>query len=78
MSWAEDGRATFAYGEERIQAQPHIVWHPPLDPAEHHGPVRLSAEVPGSTVEAGLLKMDEQLPTDADEAVAGREPCHRP
>ena len=26
MSWAEDGRATFACGDERIQGQPHIVW----------------------------------------------------
>ena len=26
MSWAEDGRATFACGEERAQGQPHIIW----------------------------------------------------
>jgi len=26
MSWAEDGRATFRYGVERLAGQPHIVW----------------------------------------------------
>lgn len=26
MSWARDGRATFIYGEEIIEGEPHIVW----------------------------------------------------
>ncbi len=26
MTWAADGRATFAYGAELIPGQPHIVW----------------------------------------------------
>jgi hypothetical protein len=26
MTWAYDGRATFQYGEEVQQGQPHIVW----------------------------------------------------
>ncbi|MEX0832295.1 MAG: hypothetical protein WD276_00240 [Actinomycetota bacterium] len=26
MSWAEDGRATFEYGDERRKGEPHIVW----------------------------------------------------
>lgn len=26
MTWADDGRATFAYGEARRPGHPHIVW----------------------------------------------------
>ncbi|MXZ30987.1 MAG: hypothetical protein F4236_01875 [Acidimicrobiia bacterium] len=26
IMWAPDGRATFAYGEERIPGHPHIIW----------------------------------------------------
>ena len=26
MSWDNDGRATFSYGEERIPGQPHVIW----------------------------------------------------
>lgn len=26
MTWADDGRATFQYGEEIIDGEPHIVW----------------------------------------------------
>ena len=26
MTWAENGRATFAYGEARIAGQAHVIW----------------------------------------------------
>ena len=26
MTWDNDGRATFSYGEERIAGQPHVIW----------------------------------------------------
>ncbi|MEO6043887.1 MAG: hypothetical protein ABIQ47_08195 [Tepidiformaceae bacterium] len=26
LSWASDGRATFEYGSELIEGQPHIIW----------------------------------------------------
>ena len=26
MTWDNDGRATFSYGEERVPGQPHVVW----------------------------------------------------
>ncbi len=26
LSWASDGRATFAYGEEKQPGDPHIIW----------------------------------------------------
>jgi hypothetical protein len=26
MTWAADGRATFQYGEEIIEGEPHVVW----------------------------------------------------
>lgn len=26
MTWADDGRATFEYGEQVREGQPHIVW----------------------------------------------------
>ncbi|MFZ6003334.1 MAG: hypothetical protein ACOYXM_05305 [Actinomycetota bacterium] len=26
MTWADDGRATFEYGDEVIEGQPHVVW----------------------------------------------------
>ena len=26
LSWAADGRATFEYGAELIEGQPHIIW----------------------------------------------------
>jgi len=26
ITWAPDGRATFAYGPEVLAGQPHIVW----------------------------------------------------
>ena len=27
LTWADDGRATFSYGESRRAGEPHIVWH---------------------------------------------------
>jgi len=27
LTWADDGRATFSYGESRRNDEPHIVWH---------------------------------------------------
>jgi hypothetical protein len=26
MTWAPDGRATFQYGSERIEGEPHVIW----------------------------------------------------
>jgi hypothetical protein len=26
MTWDNDGRATFSYGEERIAGQAHVIW----------------------------------------------------
>jgi hypothetical protein len=26
MTWDNDGRATFSYGEERVPGQPHVIW----------------------------------------------------
>jgi hypothetical protein len=26
MTWADDGRATFQYGEAVVEGEPHIVW----------------------------------------------------
>ena len=26
MTWADDGRATFEYGQEIIEGKPHIIW----------------------------------------------------
>ena len=26
LTWANDGRATFAYGESRGRGEPHVVW----------------------------------------------------
>lgn len=26
MTWDNDGRATFSYGDERIPGQPHVIW----------------------------------------------------
>jgi hypothetical protein len=26
MTWADDGRATFQYGEEVVPGHPHIIW----------------------------------------------------
>lgn len=26
MTWADDGRATFEYGEEVVEGEPHVVW----------------------------------------------------
>lgn len=26
MTWANDGRATFHYGNEQLDGQPHVVW----------------------------------------------------
>ncbi len=26
MTWADDGRATFQYGEELAEGEPHIIW----------------------------------------------------
>lgn len=26
MTWADDGRATFEYGEEQIEGEPHVIW----------------------------------------------------
>jgi len=26
MTWADDGRATFMYGEAVIEGEPHVVW----------------------------------------------------
>lgn len=27
LTWADDGRATFSYGESRQNDEPHIIWH---------------------------------------------------
>ena len=27
LTWANDGRATFSYGESRSEGEAHIVWH---------------------------------------------------
>jgi len=27
LTWADDGRATFSYGEPRREGEAHIVWH---------------------------------------------------
>ena len=27
LTWANDGRATFSYGESRSEREAHIVWH---------------------------------------------------
>jgi hypothetical protein len=27
MTWDNDGRATFSYGQERIAGQAHVIWH---------------------------------------------------
>lgn len=26
MTWAPDGRATFEYGEEQTEGEPHVIW----------------------------------------------------
>ncbi|MGH2750597.1 MAG: hypothetical protein ACRDK3_06955 [Actinomycetota bacterium] len=26
MTWADDGRATFEYGEEQIEGEPQVIW----------------------------------------------------
>jgi hypothetical protein len=26
MTWDNDGRTTFSYGEEQVPAEPHITW----------------------------------------------------
>lgn len=26
MTWADDGRATFQYGEKQIEGEPHVIW----------------------------------------------------
>ena len=26
MTWSDDGRATFSYGEERVPGQLHVIW----------------------------------------------------
>ena len=26
MTWADDGRATFEYGDEVVEGEPHVVW----------------------------------------------------
>jgi hypothetical protein len=26
MTWADDGRATFEYGEEQVEGEPHVIW----------------------------------------------------
>ncbi|MGI8407613.1 MAG: hypothetical protein ACR2L3_03800 [Actinomycetota bacterium] len=26
MTWADDGRATFEYGDEQLEGEPHIIW----------------------------------------------------
>ena len=26
MTWAGDGRATFRYGEPKIEGEPHVIW----------------------------------------------------
>ena len=33
MTWDNDGRATFSYGEERIAGQAHVVWRRAWTPA---------------------------------------------
>jgi len=26
MTWAPDGRATFEYGSEQVEGEPHVIW----------------------------------------------------
>ena len=26
LTWADNGRATFEYGEEQIEGEPHVIW----------------------------------------------------
>jgi hypothetical protein len=26
LTWANDGRATWSYGEEQIEGEPHVIW----------------------------------------------------
>ncbi len=26
MTWAPDGRATFRYGPEQVEGEPHVIW----------------------------------------------------
>lgn len=26
MTWADDGRATFEYGDEAVEGEPHVIW----------------------------------------------------
>ena len=26
MTWAPDGRATFQYGDEEVEGEPHVIW----------------------------------------------------
>ena len=26
MTWADDDRGTFEYGEEQVEGEPHIIW----------------------------------------------------
>jgi hypothetical protein len=26
MTWADDGRATFEYGDEVVEGKPHVIW----------------------------------------------------
>lgn len=26
MTWADDGRATFGYGESVVEGEPHVIW----------------------------------------------------
>ena len=26
MTWADNGRATFEYGKEQIEGEPHVIW----------------------------------------------------
>lgn len=26
MTWADDGRATFEYGEQQVDGEPHVIW----------------------------------------------------
>lgn len=27
MTWADDGRATFSYGDAVVGSEPHVIWH---------------------------------------------------
>ncbi len=46
MTWADDGRATFEYGEEHVEGEPHVIWRRvgTHDVFDSHRPIDESAK----------------------------------